>query len=298
MRRALLSVAALLVAHGALAQQVAIFELNDFVDPRLHGSELLPEDPDHKTSGERGFKGGDTVVISRLTQGAVNNYWWQDRHTNVTTAFSNLTTSYYREDRQISGSLQYMNLPDAANVPQWRGTLAYATYGGEPSKEDKTALDISRTLFFLTVESTRSFVNDVSFIEGNPFTTHHQVRSTDYEAGMQSDVSFTINGKEEFGTFILAGRFGSKRTQRISYVDQTAQFGTTVRLILGFALGVERTPSWTVGLRPIARLTVPIPLIRSDLHVVYAPSGTLRAGRHGANEFALFMSKVVSARFR
>ena len=293
MRRHSLFALLFLVAMTARGQQFEIFDLSDFIDPRLHGGELQP-----KTTNEtpRGFSGGSSVTITRLTTGAVANYWFLDRGSDANVAFTTLASSYYHEDNQFNASISFMNSNGDQRLPRWRGTFGYGAYEGEPYKGDESTLELSRFLVSLTVDRLQQnvFSDERAVL---PPTPVGKSTSTSYEAVMQTDISIpAIHDEPSFGVVTLALRFGGVKAQRFGYLDHTAHFGSTVRLNVDVGFGVEHSSHWTIGLRPALRASVTVPLLRADIHAVYAPYGTLGAGRHGGNEFALFLDKIVTAR--
>jgi len=275
----------LAAAPALLAQQFDIFDLNDFVDPRLHGAEF-----DDKLQPAR-FTGGSNVVITRLTTGAVANYWWQDRPSGADVRFTRVSTAFYGGSSQTTLTLD-RSMPNVDGiVPAWRGTISYGSYGATRTGngKDESSLDLDRSRVYVTLE--RNPLRSVGDRTGRPLN---------FETGVETDVSFGVHGQREIGTLSLATRFaGSDHNgPRIGYLHHYAEFGNFVRVNIGLGIGIEKAPHWAMGMRPTARFTIPVPFAKADVHVIYGASGMLRSGRRGGNEVSVFFDKAVLARIR
>lgn len=284
MRRLLAAALLLLGASGAGAQEFDIFELNDFVDPRLRGAE-------YASGGIRTTAPGDPFLVSRLSLGAVRDYYWRTSPTDANLAVAHSATSYYWGGNQLNFKWTHLRTgDDDAFVPKNRGTVQFARYTAHEMPldvEGKPMIAVSRYLVALAVEESPDALEDLA---GH--------RSMNYELGAQLDVRLPLT--DVLGTVSYVKRFAGvgQSTERFAYVLHTA--GRSYRKAnfeMNVAVGAQKTASWRWGdIRPTAHMRLPLDKVGTIVHLAYAPTISFEGGFETRHEVALFVDRAIFAR--
>jgi len=174
MRRALF-IALLLAASMTQAQELDIFDINDFVDPRDLGATITP-------------RGGlvcpcQRLLVSRLMAGGVSEYVDVLRPTNADVLFAHLATSYYTGRWQLNlKTTRFDSSGVGGEVPTWKHGLQAGRYftmgGGNNPATLRAQVNYSRTEYRRKLGPTQSF--------GSVYDT---------ELGFEVDTSVRIFGR-------------------------------------------------------------------------------------------------------
>lgn len=231
MKRVVLAIAIAAAAVAAHGQEFDIFDLSDFVDPRLHGATF---DAKGKMSDP-----GQTYAVLRTTTGAITNYAWRNRPSDGEIGFLHLAKSTYQGVNQRNLKLTVLGSDGSQKFPRFRATAQFARYEMTPPATgnlNRSGIEepiAGRWLLSAMVESLR---------EGR--------HSYDAEIGGSVDVLTPLTrGRSVVGTLVFVSRNTDDTgwTHRAGYIyrllnrtyfDDRLTVGTTV------AAGVERTDSW------------------------------------------------------
>jgi hypothetical protein len=119
--RALATLVFLLSCAGtAAAQELDVFDLNDFVAPASLGATF-------DLHGRLTDRGDDFRVV-RITTGAVSGYAWQNTPARDHVGFLHLAASEYRGAFQSNVKLTLFNTEHSSDLPRWRAATQFAYY--------------------------------------------------------------------------------------------------------------------------------------------------------------------------
>jgi hypothetical protein len=174
MRRALF-IALLLAASMAQAQELDIFDINDFVDPRDLGATITP----------RGWLACpcQRLLVSRLMAGGVADYVDVLRPTNADLLFAHLATSYYTGRWQLNfKATRFDSSGVGGEVPAWKYGVQAGRYftmgGGNNPATLRAQVNASKTEYRRQLGPTKAF--------GSVYDT---------EIGFEVDTSVSILGR-------------------------------------------------------------------------------------------------------
>jgi hypothetical protein len=314
--RRLLALAVLVAALDARAQELSIFDVNDFVDPRELGA----------VATERGtfLCPCSRMLISRLITGWDREFVNISRPTPFDVAFAHLATSYYRGAMQYNvkmSAIRDVHLPsnqptavDTRDVPRHALTLQAARYRARGAKGKAARVEITWRMTHYHQPARRVIAGP-----GPETRTEHYTRSLiDHEYGIEYDLAIPIFRRAFLGSLSYTALGGEHPTltssadrSRIAYTQRFPNFSVgPLRLetsfmaaIFGDGIRFKRFGQATI--RPSAQVSVPIGSTGVNLSVRYSPSFTLhRPPRHvgggydwnDAEELAIFVDRVVFAR--
>jgi hypothetical protein len=258
MRRLLVALTLLAGSVVARAQEFDIFDLSDFVDPRLHGA----------TFDEQGkiVEVGETYAILRTTTGAIANYAWRNHPSDGEIGFLHLAKSTFRGANQRNLKLTVLGSDGSQKLPRLRATAQIARYQITPpsSRTAKAGIDeavAGRWLLSAMVESLRE--GEASF---------------DAEIGGSVDVIVPVTRTRNVtGSVVVVSRKTNDAcwTHRVGYVyrlvnrtyfDDRVTIGTTL------AAGGERTDTWHwATFRASSRASIDIGWL-GRLNLVWTPT--------------------------
>jgi hypothetical protein len=260
MRRLLLLAAALLLSSAAAsAQELAIFDLNDFVDPRQLGA--VPVSP------RRFGCPCTTVLVTRVLTGWDHEYINVTRATRTEVAFAHVATSVYRGPWQLNAKLSVLQ-----RLEQLRTTNIL-----RPSQHRALVLQAA---YYLRGPGSSSLRTQLSWRGTQDNRGAHDA----HELGAEVDTQVKVFGHYLEGSLIFTTIVGSRRDQdeeessRLGYVQRFP------RLRLG-AIRVD--PSLTAGLlgdgvnfgnagrlnlQPKIHASLPLKIGGVNLNVIYGPS--------------------------
>lgn len=287
MNARLVLAAILLLAATAHAQELDIFEANDFIDPRERGA-VFAED------GTFGLlEPGEPFTVMRVFAGRiVNDYQWRNVQTGAESNFLHLATTLYRGDKQFTAKLTTFQGDKEAELPSYRGTLQYGQYfvTMAPPKVDDAEEDMrvaGRYLFTASMEHN-------PFDDGRPLLYEYGFETTGYARKGKRKVS---------GSLVWMHRVVSK-DQSIDRVTYYYRFADRTYLNGRFrwnayvGIGGERNDGWHWGAtRAVLTGAIEIPALRTGLNVAYAP--TYVPGRNTRNtyhEVAIFLDTTALRR--
>jgi len=178
MRRALF-IALLLTASMAQAQELDIFDINDFVDPRDLGATITPQ----------GWLACpcQRLLVSRLMAGGVADYVDVLRPTSSDVLFAHLATSYYTGRWQLNfKTTRFDSTRSGGEVPTWKYGLQAGRYftmgGGSDPATLRAQVNASKTEYRRLIGRSTSYssvydtelgfeVDSSVRILGRPFVT-------------------------------------------------------------------------------------------------------------------------------
>jgi hypothetical protein len=259
MKRGLLVAAFVLSAAAASAQELAIFDLNDFVDPRQLGA--VP------VSKHRFGCPCPTVFVTRVMTGWDHEYINVTRATRTEVAFAHVATSVYHGPWQLNAKLSVLQ-----RLEQLRTTNIV-----RPSQHRALVLQAA---YYLRGPGSSSLRTQLSWRGTQDNLGAHDA----HELGAEVDTQVKVFGHYVEGSLIFTTIVGSRRNQdegessRLGYVQRFP------RLRLG-ALRVD--PSLTAGLlgegvnfgnagrlnlQPKIHASLPLKIGGVNLNVIYGPS--------------------------
>lgn len=275
----------LLIAAAANAQEFDIFEISDFVDPRLRGTE-------YGEDGLRTVTAGYPFLVSRVSVGAIRDYYWRTAPTGANVAVFHDVTSFYWGANQLNLKLTHLRTQeDDSIIPKSRGVLQYARYTArtQPAgeNEEEPSVFVSRYMVGLAVEESPDALED---LKGH--------RSVNYELAAELDVRLPLTGI--LGTISYVKRYAgeSYSTQRFAYVLHSGLYNYRgVRFDMNLAFGAQKTETWRWGdLRPTFHARVPLDKVGTVVHLAYSPTISFEGGFDHRHEVALFLDRAIFAR--
>lgn len=280
----------LLVAASAAAQEFDIFDLNDFVDPRLRGAV-------YDESGLGLVENGVGYRVIRLATGGISNYAWRNRPMTDEVAFVHLVSSAYTGATQmnVKVSLLTSRQDDAQILPRYRVTGQLARYQMAPPSAHLRKLGVTesiagRWLLAATIEENR--FND---------PRHGPHRSYNGEFGGELDLTLPLpRGRSVSGSFIATARNTQYEgwTGRLTYYYRLPEWQHS-RIRFGSALGagIQRTDAWHLGaLRMAMRTSVDVPRM-GTLNLTWTPTYLPGASERSiSHELAIFVDRTLFSR--
>ncbi len=308
MRRALLALFTLLSAVPLAAQEFDVFDLNDFVDPRLHGAI-------YDRNGSLTDR-GDVFRLVRIATGGISDYAWRSTPTHDNVGFLHVVASEYAGNFQANVKATFLDGQHDNALPRYRvmTQLAHYMLHEANSEVKKSGIDriAGRAMVSLAIEDNR-----LGEITGTP------VRRYNTEIAAELDLAMSLpGGRNASGSIIWTSRQSAipgqqqlgcttgcfappptnndsghmQRTERASYyyrLDEH-QIANRYRFGLNFGVGGEKTDRWRWG------------ATRAGIHgaMDVGPAGTLNVtwtptyvpgsiGKHTTQEVAIFFDKTV-----
>jgi hypothetical protein len=290
--RAAAALLCIVFSVSALGQELEVFDVSDFIDPRDRGAVFDPTKPFGL------LESGQQFLLMRAYTGRVlNDYQWRNAASGAEANFLHLTTNLYRGDKQYNAKLTFFQGGDDAHLTSYRGTLQYAQYfvtansarlqrerGNEKPEEKEDIRIAGRYAFTLSAEHN-------PYSEGPRFL---------YEYGIESTGYVRYRNRSVVGSLVWTHRTVSaeKTIDRISYYyrlgDRTYRNGL-FRWNANLGFGAERNDGWHFGAtRVVMAGSVEIPVLRSALNVAYAPTYLPgRSGRKTYHEVVVFLDSTV-----
>jgi hypothetical protein len=287
--RVALVLASLFLCAGAAAQEFDVFDLNDFVDPRIRGAE-------YNDNGDL-LAPGDDVQIVRAAAGVVRNYQWRNTQTSEDARFFHLTHGFYRGRHQVNGKVTVLDGKGESPLPRYRGTAQWATYIVTRVKlagdEDATQV-AGRFLVSASIEENRYKDRE-----------RRRTRDHNFELGVQTDVAVPLpRGRSVTGSLVFMTRDMGEmgRAQRLTYFYRLDDRTFLNRFRLGTTIGVggERTDAWHWGATRLGLTgAIDIPGIGTTLNVAWTPTYIPGArDRHMFHEVAVFLDRTLFTSLR
>jgi hypothetical protein len=265
-------------AAGVFAQEAQLFDLSDFMDPRLRG--VVYESDGHTVTDQ-----GEPFFVLRAIAGGVSDYRHRQRLTQDEIGFLHLAGSFYTGKYQVSTKYTRMGAVQTEGVPLHQLAIQFSRYtaGDVPAGGGVVAPWQDPTTDREEVVGRQS----VSLlIERDP--THR--RSFNYEIG--GAISLRVPSVDEpvLGSLHYAFRMDATGNQhRLAYIyrhDVPVRFG---RLGLGLDLHVTRDDEWHVGdVRPTVLFSTPIPRSAVTLHFAAEPTLKTHGRFRITNQIAVF----------
>jgi hypothetical protein len=281
MRTAFFILASLLAATAA-AQEIDVFDPTDFVDPRIRDA-IFQED---------GFgvrqKGMDFALV-RISAGRVFDYQWRNASTKANPYFANLTSSFYRGDKQLNLKIAKFSADSETGIPTLRTTLQAGQY-------------FLRGDIACRVLATWA-------LERNPYDGSGATRrqSFNHEFGLQTDIQLRlpkpIKGLDHIdGSLIWMRRHINEDTyvDRISYLyrfRERQKSNGRLQLNASLGFGAEHANGWQCCLaRGVFTATYMIPRVNIGVNAAFAPSfAPAGGGRRSHRELALYLDGTIIA---
>ena len=273
------------------AQEFDIFDASDFLDPRIRGVELVPD-----KNGIM-FKDDNRFLLTRVSFGAVSDYYWRIAPTGAEVLVTHVATSYYRGRHQVNVKLTNFNVRNAEEgdpvVPLRRLTVQWGMYWARPDPAppkrtepaDGTPVILSRYLVSGSME------------ESQPFGDRARDRS--YELGGETDVRLPL--ANVVGTVSYTYRHAVDGTQqRFAFVYRTGQHSLH-RLRIDTSIGyvAQRAERWRWGnIRPVIHARIPIEKLSTRIHFAYGPTISVIGGVRVRHEVAAFVDYSFGHVFR
>jgi hypothetical protein len=306
-RFALALVIAASLCAGAQAQELDIYDLNDFVDPRMLGAVAAPH-------GQLNCP-CDPFLVSRLMAGGVANYVDVLRVTDSGASFVHLATSYYRGPWQVNWKSTQLNREDFGSEPTPRFSSSAAT------PQNKNTFQLGRYFAvgshgapsIIRMEATWTLVQyrQATPVNGQfSFASRHE-----NEVGFEADIPWHLGRFPLITSLVGVGRFGklnvadpnSFAARRVTLLQRAPRFS------LGYwsfdpaiAVGSVNAGHWSdLMVQPSLHVVSPtIPGLNMRVNFRYAPQiGRLRRPARGesprsetANQFAIFIDRAIFAR--
>jgi hypothetical protein len=286
--RAALVIILALAASAAVAQELDIFEINDFMDPRLRGATF-------DTDGVEIVDHGADFKIWRVVAGEVKNYDWRTRPSDRDLSFVHIVGSHYSGSWQENIKVTSLQTPSDSSLPRYRLTAQLARYMLSSVPNPATNEDenfAGRLLVTTSAEQSHICAKDQQNQSG---CTNH----IDYEIDAQIDTTQQLpNGRIGTGSLIVAFRKTALDGSvfRATYVSRLADKSfDRNRLGVAFDLSTERaSSSWRMGAARLPVLYSVDVAAAFALNIGWTPSFVLtEPGRRIHNEVALFIDRKV-----
>lgn len=281
------------IAFGAVvhAQEFDIFDASDFLDPRIRGVEFVPD--------ENGimFKDKNRFLLTRVSFGAVSDYYWRIAPTGADVLVTHVATSYYRGRHQLNLKLTNFNVRNAEEhepvIPRRRVTVQWGMYHARrdpaPPKDanisDGDPIILSRYLISGSIEDSRPFGDEA--------------RNRSYELAGEMDMRLPL--ANVVGTLSYAYRNAVDGSQqRFAFVYRTGQ-RSMHRLRVDTSIGyvAQRAERWQWGnIRPVIHARIPIEKLSTRIHLAYGPTISVLGGIRVRHEVAAFLDYSFGHVFR
>lgn len=270
-----------------LAQPVAVFELDDYLDPRLLGTEFREDG---------GIEPGYRFVVGELLAGTISDFEHQGFYSTGETEFAHVTARLYQGRSQFN-LLATVFDPRTSPVFGRGSEEAPGTIpGGERARvipDYRLRLQYGRYRFNQGT-AERSFIDRLLFSVGYART---DAGDRIYDLGVVFDIPIdTLLGSFGYDWRIVDGGFDQHRLlyfYRWSNKELIGPVSLPVRLSFG---GERSETHWRwAPIRLEVGAKVPVERLRTTLHLTYAPSFRLvsRGFEQGWNhELAAFLDFV------
>ena len=303
MRRALAVAVLAIIALPALAQELTIFDLNDFVDPRSLGAAA--------TSAGAFTCPCVNLLISRAIAGWDHDFINVTLPTKVDVGFAHVATSFYRGPWQVNAKLSTLRdvyVPNETFVsrgalPREALTLQLGHYDADEGKDD---LIVGRVQFTWRLNRHREPARPGEpppVISPVPRPRQQFESVLDHEFGIEYDthlggltgsLAYTILAPEDRNRtafderpsrLALIYRFHSYEWKRLRIEP----------MFSGGILGHGAKLQGHITLQPSARIALPIGW-KTNLNVRLAPTFQRHGGWHEYYEAALFVDRPIFAK--
>jgi hypothetical protein len=307
------SFALLLLLASALcasmqAQELDIYDIDDFVDPRQLGAVVGPYG--------RLTCPCDRFLVSRLMGGGVANYIDVFRPTAADATFIHLATSYYRGPWQANWKLTRLSREDflsderpiretdITRTPQHKSTLQLARYLAFGPAASATVIRMEATWTALQYQHRAI----------DPATGGVEVdRRYEHEVGFEGDIPWRIGGLPLITSLVYVGRFRPANEVNTLAHRRVTLLQRAPRLSVGrwsldtaVAVGsVNADGNWSdLMVQPSLHVVSPtIPGVNMRVNIRYAPAfGGLAPPPRGqqrqspnTNQFAIFIDRAMFA---
>ena len=159
----------LFAGAAAQAQELDVFDPNDFIDPRERGAVFRP-------GGLGVTDPGAPFSLVRLYGGRVTDYQYRNASTDADLSFVHATASRYWGDHQLNLKLTSFHADDDAQLPTLRGTVQFGRYFGQYFRLRREGIDAAkeeqriaaRVLFTWSTERSPFEGRDESLVGVNP----------------------------------------------------------------------------------------------------------------------------------
>jgi hypothetical protein len=280
--RAFALAAALLICAAARAQEIDIFDWNDFIDPRERGAEFKNE-----LVGLE--KPGSPFYLVRLYGGGVSDYQWRNSRDKANLTFLHGEGSFYRSDKQLNLQVTFFHADNDAKMPTYRAMVQFGKYFSIRGKDGQRVAN--RILFLYAVEDDPYGSEEKDGI--GPVRDNHELGiELDMQLGTVDGAFIWMRRRVDAATFI----------DRLSYLyrfRERERSNGRLRFSAAIGAGTERrTEGWQCCLaRAVLTATFVVPLIDTGVNVAwaptYSPSSTRREMHH---EVAVSLDRTVLAR--
>jgi hypothetical protein len=308
-RRLALAVFVAALCAQLQAQELDIYDLNDFVDPRQLGAVPAPH-------GRLNCRPCNPFLVSRLIAGGVANYVDVLRVTDSGASFLHLATSYYRGPWQANWKITQLNREEFGSDP----TLRFSSSAATP--QDKNTLQLAR-YFAVGPRGSPSIIRmeatwtNVHYRQAAPVNGKFSYASRhENELGFEADIPWRLGHFPLISSLVYVGRSGLRN---VGHADSAfAERRVTIlqrlpRLSAGdwsldpaIAVGSVNAGRWSdLMTQPSLHIVSPaIPGLNMRVNFRYAPQiGRLRRAAPGesqrsetANQFAIFVDRAIFAR--
>ena len=303
--RHLAVVVAAFLCAGLQAQELDIYDLNDFVDPRLLGAVAAPR-------GQLKCP-CDSLLVSRFIAGAAANYVDVFRVTDRGASFVHLATSYYRGPWQANWKVTQLNREDYGSAPTARFSSSAAT------PENKNTLQLARYFAvgpsgspsIIRMEATWTFAH---YRQAAPREGEFSYASRDEnEFGFEADLPWHAGRYPLVTSLVYVGRSGllsashsdsAFAQRRVTLLQRAPRLSAgSWSFDTALAVGSVDTARWSdLMVQPSVHVISPtIRGLNMRVNFRYAPQvGRLRPPARGekphsetANQFAIFIDRAV-----
>ena len=280
--KCLLAVFTFLLCSTAYAQELDIFDANDFIDPRVRGAVF--------TAGRFGTtEPGNPFYLLRFYGGRVSDYQWRSVATGAELSFLHAVGSFYRGDRQLNVKLTAFRADEEADLPSFRGTVQLGQYFTNPLSLKRESRVTGRILLTWSVEQ-------------NPFRdTRPGSNPINHEFGAEADIQI---GKVD-GAFIWMRRRidAGVYADRVSYYyrfRERLRSNNRLHLNATVGAGTERVEGWhCCVVRAVFTATYIIPWVDTGFNIAFAPTYLpARDGKRMHKELAIYLDRTAIARLR
>jgi hypothetical protein len=294
LRQSALAIVLLLAASASTAQELDVFEISDFMDPRIRGAEF-------DKAGNRALEPGSDFRIWRAAMGGVMNYDWRTRPSDTDLKFLHVVGSYYSGLYQGNVKLTALQGSASTTMPRYRLTTQLARYRLTKIHDPLTKSiekDSGRVLITTSFEQSSICGSSNNRSAARRACDTH----TDYEIGAQLDTSVQLpRDRSVTGSVIMAFRNTAEDGPvfRGTYVNRLIDKSfDRYRVGTAFDVSVERaSSSWKMG---AVRVGVSYAIdIGGGMaaNVAWTPTFVItEPGRRLHHELAFFVDRTIYSR--
>lgn len=295
MNAARIATLALLCAAALRAQELELFDPNDFIDPRERGAVF-------QAGGWATSDPGDDFSLLRGYAGRVSDYQWRNTPTNAELSFLHLTANLYRAQRQLNLKLTVLDGNTEAQVPAYRGMIQYGQYFVTRERSGRTSTDESdlrmsgRWLLTAAAEENTLRRAPSSAPEATPANDSPLL----YEFGVEVDGYLRYRRAAVVGSVVWTRRKVAENQviDRLTYVYRLPERTLgNVRLNASLGFGGERSDGWNWGAsRALLIASYDIERWNGSINFAYGP--TYVPGerlRHVYHEVAIYIDRTLLA---